>query len=107
MKERMIRLNNKFVLKEESKYYLTNIINVSKWRNINDLDKKKKKIKDVTSKVNKLLKKYKTKSNINIKTKASKKQIKTLRKKMVKGGWSSSKINNNTMVGGWGINKKE
>tara|TARA_B100000035_G_scaffold280550_1_gene260879 strand:- start:245 stop:502 length:258 start_codon:yes stop_codon:yes gene_type:complete len=85
MKERMIRLNNKLVLKEGEKYYLTNISNVSQWRKMNDSDKKTSKVKDITSKMKRLLKKYNTKSNINIKTKPSKKRIKTRRKK-VKGG---------------------
>ena len=50
------------------------------------------KLIDVTQKVKKLLKKYKAKGNLNIKTKPSKKKLKTLKKKVskkkLKGGSS-------------------
>ena len=57
--DRMIRLDNKFIYKDKSKYYLTEITNLSEWKNMSDSDKKKAKGKDVTSKVKRLLKKYK------------------------------------------------
>lgn len=82
--DRMIRLDNKFIYKDKSKYYLTEITNLSEWKDMSDSDKKKAKGKDVTSKVKRLLKKYKTKGNINIKTKPSKKKIKKKTKKKSK-----------------------
>jgi predicted metalloprotease len=86
---RMIRLDNCFVFKEKSKYYLTDVVNISVWRKMSDSEKKKRKESDVTEKVKRLLKKHKTKSNIHIKTKPSKKKIKTKKlnkKKLVIGG---------------------
>ena len=82
--DRMIRLDNKFIYKDKSKYYLTEITNLSEWKDMSDSDKKKAKGKDVTNKVKRLLKKYKTKGNINIKTKPSKKKIKKKTKKKSK-----------------------
>ena len=40
---RMIRLDNCFVFKEKSKYYLTDVVNLSVWRKMSDSDKKKRK----------------------------------------------------------------
>ena len=77
----MIRLDNRFVYKDGSKYFLTDITNVGEWKKMNEADRKKAGKKNVTGKVKKLLKKYKAKGNINIKTKPSKKKIKTLKKK--------------------------
>ena len=87
MGKRMIRLDNRFVYKEETKYYLTDVTNVSEWRKMSDSERSDHKGKDVTAKVKRLLKRYKTKSNINIKTKPSKKKLKTQQKKRkVKSG---------------------
>lgn len=86
---RMIRLDNCFVFKEKSKYYLTDVVNLSVWRKMSDSDKKKRKERDVTEKVKQFLKNYKTKSHIHVKTKPSKKKIKTKKinkKKLVIGG---------------------
>ena len=90
---------------------------------MNEADRKKAGKKNVTGKVKKLLKKYKAKGNINIKTKPSKKKIKTLKKKAKKkktlkkggdgwpfaaqsvgqtGGWANPK----KQTGGWGGIKK-
>jgi len=80
-----IRMNNKFVYKKDKKYYLTNVTNRSKWLKMSDADKDECKGKDVTRKIKLLLKKHGSKSNINFKTKPSKKKIRTRRKK-VKGG---------------------
>ena len=86
-----IRMNNKFVYekgkkgKKGKKYYLTNVTNRSKWLKMSDSEKDKCKGKDVTTQVKPLLKKHGSKSNINFKTKPSKKKIRTRRKK-VKGG---------------------
>jgi len=80
-----IRMNNKFVYKKDNKYYLTDISNRSKWLKMSDSEKNKCKGKDVTKQVKSLLKKHGSKSNINFKTKPSKKKIRTRRKK-VKGG---------------------
>ena len=81
---RMIRLDNRFVYKDGSKYFLTDITNVDEWKKMSEADKKKAGKKNVSGKVKKLLKKYKAKGNINIKTKPSKKKIKTLKKKVSK-----------------------
>ena len=86
MGKRMIRLDNRFVYKEETKYYLTDVTNVSEWRKMSDSERSDHKGKDVTEKVKRLLKRYKTKSNINIKTKPSKKKLKTQKKRKVKSG---------------------
>ena len=87
----MIRLDNKFVYKDKSKYYLTDIISVTKWRKMSDDKRKECKGKDVTAKVKRYLKLYKTSGNINIKTIPSKKKLKTVKKnknkkKVVEGG---------------------
>ena len=80
----MIRLDNRFVCKVGSKYYLSDVTSVSEWKKMSESDKKKHKGKDVSKKVIRLLKKYKTKGNVNIKTKPSKKKIKTIKKKKSK-----------------------
>ena len=81
---RMIRLDNRFVYKDGTKYFLTEITNVGEWKKMSETEKKKAGKKNVTQKVIRLLKKYKIKGNINIKTKPSKKKIKTLKKKVPK-----------------------
>ena len=82
-----IRLNNQFVYKKGKKFYLTNIKNVSEWRNMNTKQKERVMGKDVTIKIKSLLKKYGSKSNMNFITKPSKKKIrKTVRKHKMKGG---------------------
>ena len=80
--DRMIRLDNKFVVKIKNKYYLTSISNVSDWRKMNNLEREEKKGKEVTSKVKKYLRLYKTPGNINIKTKPSVKKLRTIKKPM-------------------------
>ena len=80
----MIRLDNHFVYKDRKKYFLTEITNVGEWKKMSETEKKKAGKKNVTQKVIRLLKKYKIKGNINIKTKPSKKKIKTLKKKVPK-----------------------
>lgn len=82
--DRMIRLDNRFVYKDGTKYLLTEITNVGEWKKMSEADRKKAGKKNVTKKVIRLLKKYKAKGNINIKTKRSKKKIKTLKKKVLK-----------------------
>ena len=81
---RMIRLDNRFVYKDGSKYFLTEITNVGEWKKMSEADRKKVGGQNVTQKVKKLLKKYKAKGNLNIKTKPSKKKLKTLKKKVSK-----------------------
>ena len=81
---RMIRLDNCFVYKDGSKYFLTEITDVGEWKKMSETDRKKAGKKNVTQKVKKLLKKYKAKGNLNIKTKPSKKKLKTLKKKVSK-----------------------
>ena len=76
----MIRLDNRFVYKYKSKYYLTDISKVSVWKKMSDSDKKKHKEKDITSKVKRYLKLYKSSGNINVKTKPSKKRLRTVKK---------------------------
>ena len=77
---RMIRLDNKFVYKDKSKYYLTDIISVTKWRKKTDSEKVDCKGKNVTKKVERYLELYKSSGNINIKTKPSKKKLKPVKK---------------------------
>ena len=77
---RMIRLDNCFVFKEKSKYYLTDVVNLSVWRKMSDSEKAECKGKNVTKKVKKYLELYKSSGNINIKTKPSKKRLRTVNK---------------------------
>ena len=90
MGELYIRLNNKFILKQGKKYYLTTITKVSEWRNTTTKEKGTHKGKDVTTKIKRLLRKHGSKSNMNFKTKPSKKKVrKTVRRsrnKRVGGG---------------------
>jgi len=81
MGERLIRLDNRFVYKEKSRYYLTDVTKVSEWRKMGQGERAERKGKDVTTKVKRLLKKNKPKSNINIKTKPSKRKLRTQKKK--------------------------
>jgi hypothetical protein len=81
MVELYIRLDNKFIYKKGKKFYSTNITKLSEWKEMTNKQKERCKKKDVTSTVKKYLKKYGSKSNMNFKTKPSKKKIKTSRKK--------------------------
>ena len=71
---------------------------------MSDSDKKKHKEKDVTGKVKRYLKLYKSSGNINIKTKPSKKRLRTVKKdkkKVVMGGeWPFANTTGN-QTGGW------
>lgn len=80
-----IRLNNKFVFKKGANYYLTNIVDKSKWTKLSSNEKESKKKKNVTKQVIALIKKHGSKSNINFKTKPSRKKIRT-RRKIISGG---------------------
>ena len=102
----MIRLDNRFVYKDKSKYYLTDVTKVSEWRKMSDSEKRECKGKNVTKKVKKYLELYKSSSNINIKTKPSKKRLRTVKKDKKKivmggngGGWPFATGANQT--GGW------
>ena len=84
MVELYIRLDNKFIYKKGKKFYSTNITKLSEWKEMTKKQKDRCKKKDVTSIVKKYLKKHGSKSNMNFKTKPSKKKIKTSRKKRQK-----------------------
>jgi hypothetical protein len=75
-----IRLDNKFIYKKGKKYYVTNITKKSEWTKMNKKQKERCMGKDVTSKVKELIKQYGSKVNMNFKTKASKKKIRTKRR---------------------------
>ena len=55
---RMIRLDNRFVYKDGSKYLLTEITNVGEWKKMSETERKNAGKKNVSQKVKKLLKKY-------------------------------------------------
>ena len=76
-----IRLNNKFILRQGKKYYLTTISKVSEWKGMTTKQKETHMGKDVTTQIKRLLKKHGSKSNMNFKTKPTKKRIKTRRKR--------------------------
>ena len=84
MVELYIRLDNKFIYKKGKKFYSTNITKLSEWKEMTNKQKERCKKKDVTSTVKKYLKKYGSKSNMNFKTKPSKKKIRTNRKRRQK-----------------------
>jgi len=80
-----IRLNNFFVFKKGRKYYVTTVKKPSVWSDMDTKQKERCMGKDVTTKLKSLLKQHGSKSNMNFKTKPSKKKIrKTVRKS--KGG---------------------
>ena len=76
-----IRLNNKFILRQGKTYYLTTISKVSEWKGMTTKQKETHMGKDVTTQIKRLLKKHGSKSNMNFKTKPTKKRIKTRRKR--------------------------
>ena len=84
MVELYIRLDNKFIYKKGKKFYSTNITKLGEWKEMTKKQKDRCKKKDVTSIVKKSLKKHGSKSNMNFKTKPSKKKIRTSRKKRQK-----------------------
>ena len=79
-----IRLNNNFVFRKGRKYFVTTIKKPKKWSKLTMKQKEQAMGKDVTSKIKRLLKEYGSKSNMNFKTKPTKKRIRTRRKR--KGG---------------------
>ena len=76
-----IRLNNNFVFRKNGKYYITKISKPSQWQKMTTKQKEQAMGKDVSSKVKLLLKQHGSKSNMNFKTKPTKKRIKTKRKR--------------------------
>ena len=86
MSELYIRLDNKFVLRKGKKYFLTNVNKVGEWKKMSLKEKHECMGKDVTSKVKRYLKQYGSKTNIHIKTKKSKRRVRT--KRRVKGGFN-------------------
>lgn len=86
MSELYIRLDNKFVLRKGKKYFLTNVTKVKEWKKMSLKEKQECTGNDVTSKVKRYLKQYGSKTNINIKTKKSKRRVRT--KRRVKGGFN-------------------
>ena len=94
-----IRLNDEFVMKEGSKYFLSGISKVGEWSKVKTKDLENIKGKDITKKLLALLKKYKLKASVNfivrrshkkIGKRGAKKKTKKLKKdkkdKKVKGG---------------------
>ena len=89
-----IRLNNKFILRQGKRYFLTTISKVSEWKGLTTKQKETHMGKDVTTQIKRLLKKHGSKSNMNFKTKPSKKKIrKTVRRSRLKriGGHKGGK----------------
>jgi len=73
------------VFKKGRKYYVTTVKKPSVWSDMDTKQKERCMGKDVTTKLKSLLKQHGSKSNMNFKTKPSKKKIrKTVRKS--KGG---------------------
>jgi len=79
-----IRLNNKFILRQGKKYYLTTISKVSEWKGMTTKQKEKYMGKDVTTQIKRLLKKHSSKYNMNFKTNPSKKKIRKKIRKTVR-----------------------
>ena len=75
MRQLFIRLDNKFVLKKGSKYYVTTVTKPKEWSNLTETQKDDRIDKEVTSKIKRLLRTHGSKSNMNFKTKPSKKKI--------------------------------
>jgi hypothetical protein len=97
-----IRLNNKFVFKKKSKYYLTDVKKVSEWKGLTTKQKESKIDKDVTKKIKNLIKKYGSKSNMNFKTNPSKKKVRktTRKRRLTNKGISMNKIKFKGQKGG-------
>ncbi len=118
-----IRLNDEFVIKEGSKYFLSGISKVGEWSKIKTKELEGLKGKDVTKKLQKLLKKYELSESVNFIVRRSHKKIgkrgaskKTKKKKDKKdkgdkkiiggnGGWTGGdnrRLAGNLMFGGGG-----
>lgn len=70
-----IRLNDEFVIKEGSKYFLSGISKVGEWSKIKTKDLEDLKGTDVTKKLQKLLKKYELSESVNFIVRRSHKKI--------------------------------
>ena len=85
-----IRLNDNMVVKRKNRYHITSISRPKKWTKMTTKQRESSIVKDVTSEIKNLLRKHGSKSNMNFKTKPSKKMIRTKRKprkkKMLAGG---------------------
>ena len=111
-----IRLNDEFVIKEGSKYFLSGISKVGEWSKVKTKDLEDIKDKDVTKKLQKLLKKYDIDSSVNFIVRRSHKKIgkrgankktkkhKKKDKKVKGGGWQGGSQNkpqsSSIMIGG-------
>lgn len=93
-----IRLNDEYVMKEGSKYFLSGISKVGEWSKIKTKDLEDLKGKDVTKKLQKLLKKYELSESVNFIVRRSHKKIgkrgasKKTKKKKDKKGKGDKKI---------------
>ena len=93
-----IRLNDEFVIKEGSKYFLSGISKVGEWSKVKTKDLEDLKAKDVTKKLHTLLKKYELRSSVNFIVRRSHKKIgkrgasKKTKKKKDKKGKGDKKI---------------
>tara|TARA_B100000902_G_C27116235_1_gene816222 strand:- start:487 stop:783 length:297 start_codon:yes stop_codon:yes gene_type:complete len=65
MQKTNIRLNNFFILENKGKYFLTDIDQLEDWKDFQSKKLKQFLKKDITEKVNGLLKEYKVSSNVN------------------------------------------
>tara|TARA_B100001094_G_C17446924_1_gene446359 strand:+ start:196 stop:501 length:306 start_codon:yes stop_codon:yes gene_type:complete len=70
-----IRLNDEYVIQRGSKYYLSGISKVSEWSKVKTKDLEDIKDKDITKKLQKLLKKYEIDSSVNFIVRRSHKKI--------------------------------
>jgi acid phosphatase class B len=76
-----LRLNNLFVFRKGTKYFLTSVKDPSVWLSMNNKQKERSLGKNITKKIKELLKTHSLKGNIHFRTLSSKKKIcKTSRK---------------------------
>ena len=89
MKKTNIRFNNYFLIKDKSKYFLSNIDNYDKWRK--DIDLEEHLGEEVTGEYKSLSEKYNVKHTVNFITDQS-------------GGWGGryDLVSRNKVGGGWG-----
>jgi len=87
-----IRLNNSFVVTKDGKYFTTSVKKPSMWRKMTKEQIERCIQKDVTKVIKRLLKKTKSKSNINFITRKTKKKV--------KGGCGPKKTKRRGMKGG-------
>jgi len=115
MRKTNLRINNFFILEDKKKFYLSDIDMLEEWQEYPKKDLKQFLKKEITEKLQELLKLHNCKSNVNfivenieksLKSGGSPGPVKVIRLdggSGLKGGWGLTNDDKKLQDGGWGL----